>query len=309
MSNKIVFMGTPLFAVPILKKLHQNGYNISAVYTQQAKKSDRGQNINKTPVQKMAESLNLKVRTPNNLEDNENEIKFLKGLDADIALVVAYGKIIPKKFLNLPKKGFINIHASILPKWRGAAPIQRSIMNLDKETGISIMRINEKLDAGPVSKVYKLKIDRQDNYEDISESLSLLAANKIIENLEKILVDNIAFKEQDHTNATYAKKVLKSEGKIDWKYSAEIILGKIKGLYPNPGAWFNFEGRRHKILDAKISERTGIPGVVLDDKLTIGCQNKSLQITKIQKEGKLPQNLDKFILGSKIRKGTKLNDL
>ena len=116
MSNKIVFMGTPLFAVPILKKLHQNGYNISAVYTQQAKKSDRGQNINKTPVQKMAESLNLKVRTPNNLEDNENEIKFLKGLDADIALVVAYGKIIPKKFLNLPKKGFINIHASILPK-------------------------------------------------------------------------------------------------------------------------------------------------------------------------------------------------
>ena len=180
MSNKIVFMGTPLFAVPILKKLHQNGYNISAVYTQQAKKSDRGQNINKTPVQKMAESLNLKVRTPNNLEDNENEIKFLKGLDADIALVVAYGKIIPKKFLNLPKKGFINIHASILPKWRGAAPIQRSIMNLDKETGISIMRINEKLDAGPVSKVYKLKIDRQDNYEDISESLSLLAANKII---------------------------------------------------------------------------------------------------------------------------------
>ena len=150
MPNKIVFMGTPMFAVPILKSLYQNGYPISNVYTQPPQKSQRGQRINKSPIQGIAETLNLDFKTPKSLKDNNEEYESFKKIEADLVVVVAYGQIIPKEFLNLSKKGFINIHASILPRWRGAAPIQRSIMNLDKETGVSIMKIAEKLDTGPV---------------------------------------------------------------------------------------------------------------------------------------------------------------
>ena len=160
-------MGTPLFAVPILKSLYQNGYPISAVYTQPPQKSQRGQKINKSPIQGISETLNIDFRSPQTLKDNEEEFKFLKELNADLAIVVAYGQIIPKNFLNLTKKGFINIHASILPTWRGAAPIQRSIMNLDNETGISIMKLAEELDSGPVSKIYKIKLNKNDNAQEI----------------------------------------------------------------------------------------------------------------------------------------------
>ena len=148
MLKKIVFMGTPFFAVPILKSLYQNGYSVSVVYTQPPQKSQRGQKINKSPIQGISETLKIEYRTPSSLKNNNEEYNYLKELDADIAIVVAYGQIIPKEYLSLVKKGFINIHASLLPKWRGAAPIQRSIMNLEKETGISIMKIGEKLDTG-----------------------------------------------------------------------------------------------------------------------------------------------------------------
>ena len=153
MSKKVVFMGTPFFAVPILKSLYQNGYPISVVYTQPPQKSQRGMKILKSPIQGIAETLNLEFRTPITLKNNKEEYEYFKKIDADLAVVVAYGQIIPKEFLNLSKNGFINIHASILPKWRGAAPIERSIMNLDKETGISIMKIEEQLDTGPVCNI------------------------------------------------------------------------------------------------------------------------------------------------------------
>ncbi len=169
-------MGTPMFAVKILKSLYQNGYTISDVYTQPPQKSQRGQRINKSPIQGIAETLNLNFRTPFSLKDNNKEFEYMKNINADLAIVVAYGQIIPKKFLNLTKKGFINIHASILPKWRGAAPIQRAIMNLDKETGVSIMKIEEKLDTGPVCNNYKLNIDNNLNSVEISEKLSFIAA-------------------------------------------------------------------------------------------------------------------------------------
>ena len=155
MPKKIIFMGTPMFAVPILKSLYQNGFPINLVYTQPPQKSHRGQKINKSPVQGISETLNIEFRSPQNLRNNTEEYEFLKKMEADLAIVVAYGQIIPKEFLSLTKKGFINIHASILPKWRGAAPIQRAIMNLDTETGISIMKINEELDSGPVSNTIK----------------------------------------------------------------------------------------------------------------------------------------------------------
>ena len=305
MSKKIIFMGTPLFAVPILKSMYQNGYPISVVYTQPPQKSHRGQKIRKSPIQGISETLNLEFRTPQTLKDNHEEFEYIKKLNADLAIVVAYGNLIPKNFLNLTKKGFINIHGSLLPKWRGAAPIQRSIMNLDLETGISIMKIAEELDSGPISNIYKIKIDRNDNSQEISEKLSLLAAEKILDNIDEILEGKVKFVEQDHSKATYAKKINKSEGQINWNDDVLQIIGKINGLFPNPGAYFNFNGERYKILKAEIGNSAGKVGEVLSDKLEIACSNnKSLKIIEIQRQGKKPQKIGEFMLGSRIKKGS-----
>ena len=242
MAKKIIFMGTPMFAVPILKSLYQNGYPISVVYTQPPQRSQRGQKINKSPIQGIAETLNLEFRTPESLKNNNGEYEYLKQIDADLAIVVAYGQIIPKKFLNLTKKGFINIHASLLPRWRGAAPIQRSIINLDKETGISVMKIAEKLDTGPICNAYKIDLKNYFNASDVADKLSQLASEKILDNIDDILEDKVNFIEQDHSKATYATKILKAEGQINWNNNASDIYGKINGLYPVPGAFFIYKG-------------------------------------------------------------------
>ncbi len=303
-------MGTPLFAVPILKSLYQNGYPISVVYTQPPQKSNRGQKINKSPVQGISETLNIDYRCPTTLRDNEEEYQFLKKLNADLAIVVAYGQIIPKNILTLTKKGFINIHASVLPKWRGAAPIQRSIMNLDEETGISIMKINEELDSGPISKIYKIKLDQKLNAFEVSEKLSLLAADKILDCVDDILDGKLEFTEQDHSKATYAKKILKSEGQINWNDDAPKIIGKINGLYSSPGAFFNFNGERYKILKAEIANGIGENGEVISDSLEIACANKrSIKILEIQREGKKVQKIGEFMLGSQIRKGSIISNV
>ena len=300
-------MGTPMFAVPILKSLYQNGYPISDVYTQPPQKSQRGQQINKSPIQGIAETLNLEYRTPKSLKDNKEELEYFKNIDADLAIVVAYGQIIPKEFLDLTKKGFINIHASILPTWRGAAPIQRSIMNLDKETGITIMKIDEQLDAGPVCNTYKINLENNLNAQDVAEQLSLLAAEKILDNIENILDDKAKFIEQDHKQATYASKIQKLEGKIDWNENALNIIGKINGLYPVPGAFFIFKGERYKILKAEIGNGTGSLGEVVSDYLEVACGNgQSIKIKEIQRQGKKPQNIGEFKLGSQIKKGSLL---
>ena len=302
-------MGTPMFAVPILKSLYQNGYPISVVYTQPPQKSHRGQRINKSPIQSIAETLNIDFRFPENLKNNDKEYEFMKELKADLAIVVAYGQIIPKKFLKLTKKGFINIHGSILPQWRGAAPIQRSIMNLDKETGISIMKLVETLDSGPVSNIHKIKLDQNNNAEEISEKLSFLAAKKILDEIDDILDDKAKFIDQDHSKASYAKKIEKIEGEINWNDEAQKIIGKINGLFPVPGAFFNFKGERYKILKAEIGNGIGQAGEVLSDKLEIACtNNQSIKILEIQRQGKKPQKIGEFMLGSRIRKGALLSN-
>ena len=298
-------MGTPMFAVPILKSLYQNGYPISDVYTQPPQKSQRGQRINKSPIQGIAETLNLEFRTPKFLKNNNEEFEYFKSINADLAVVVAYGQIIPKEFLNLTKKGFINIHASILPSWRGAAPIQRSIMNLDKETGITIMKIAEQLDTGPICNTYKINLENNLNAQDISEQLSLLAAEKILDNIDNILDDKAKFIEQNHAQATYASKIQKLEGKINWDENALNIIGKINGLYPVPGAFFIFKGERYKILKADIGNGIGNPGEVVSDYLEVACGNgQSIKIKEIQRQGKKPQNIGEFMLGSQIKKGS-----
>ena len=301
-------MGTPIFAVPILKSLYQNGYPLSVVYTQPPQKSQRGQKINKSLIQSLSETLNIEFRTPLSLKNNREEYEYLKKLDADLGIVVAYGQIIPNEMLNLIKKGFINIHASLLPKWRGAAPIQRSIINLDKQTGITIMKINNKLDSGPICNSYKIDISNNENAEIISNKLSLLGAEKILDNIDKILDDAIEFKEQNHADATYASKIEKSEGKIDWNSKAENIIGKINGLYPSPGAWFIYKGERFKILKAEISEGKGKPGIILNEYFKVACNNKSIKILEIQRQGKRPQKINEFMLGSQIKEGSNLNN-
>ena len=298
-------MGTPMFAVPILKSLYQNGYPISDVYTQPPQKSQRGQRINKSPIQGIAETLNLEFRTPKFLKNNNEEFEYFKSINADLAVVVAYGQIIPKEFLNLTKKGFINIHASILPAWRGAAPIQRSIMNLDKETGITIMKIAEQLDTGPICNTYKINLENNLNAQDISEQLSSLAAENILDNIDNILDDKAKFIEQNHAQATYASKIQKLEGKINWDENALNIIGKINGLYPVPGAFFIFKGERYKILKADIGNGIGNPGEVVSDYLEVACGNaQSIKIKEIQRQGKKPQNIGEFMLGSQIKKGS-----
>ncbi len=304
MAKKIIFMGTPMFSVPILKSLYQYGYPISHVYTQPPKKSRRGQKINKSPIQGIAETLNLEFRTPKYLKDNKEEYKYFKGIEADLAIVVAYGQLIPKEFLDLTKKGFINIHASILPKWRGAAPIQRSIMNLDKQIGFSVMKIAEKLDTGPVCNTYKIDLEDDLNASDVAEKLSLIAAEKILDNIDDILEDKANFIEQDHSKATYASKIQKAEGEINWSNNAKHINGKINGLYPVPGAFFIYKGERYKILKAEVGNGIGKPGEIISDYLEVACGDKqSIKIKEIQREGKKTQNIGEFMPGSQIKKG------
>jgi len=303
MNNKIVFMGTPIFAVPILKSLYQNGYPISVVYTQPPQKSNRGQKINKSPIQGLSETLNLEFRTPKLIKNNKEEYDYLKKLDADIGIVVAYGQILPIEILNLTKKGFINIHASLLPMWRGPAPIQRSIMNLDEKTGISIMKISEKLDTGPICNSYTLDILKNENTESLSDRLSLLAAENILDDIDSILEDKAVFVEQESSKATYAKKIQKIEGKIDWNENADRIIGKINGLYPYPGAFFSFNGERYKILKAEKSSTAGKPGDIVSENFEVCCGEGSIKVLSIQREGKRVQQINEFSLGTQIEKG------
>ena len=306
MSRKIVFMGTPLFAVPILKSLYQNGYPISVVYTQPPKKSNRGQKLNKSPINLFSENISLKIRTPQVLKNNKEEALYLSELKPDLIVVVSYGQIIPKNMLKIPKKGFLNVHASLLPKWRGAAPIQRAIMNLDKETGISMMKINENLDEGPVCNQYQFKISKNMNSEELSEKLSLMASEKILDILDNIYNHKTQFMDQDHSKASYAKKIEKIEGKINWDENADKIIGKINGLYPFPGAFFLFNGERYKILKAEKSHASGEPGTVISEDLEICCGEGSVKVLIIQREGKRVQQINEFLLGNQIKKGSKI---
>ena len=300
--KKVVFMGTPEFSVPILEAIVKSSYTVACIYTQASKKSNRGQKLNISPVHKYAKNLKIIVRSPKKL-NTEEEFEFIKNLNPDLVIVVAYGQLISKKILDIPKEGFINIHASLLPKWRGAAPIQRSIMNSDLETGVSVMKITEGLDTGPVGKIIKIKINELITAEDLSNNLSKISAELIIEVLNDIFNKKTNFIEQNHKLATYAKKIKKNEAEINWNESAKKILAKINGLNPNPGAWFNYKKTRHKIWRARIVEKSGLPGIILDNDFTIGCGDRSLEIIEIQKEGKKKLQLKQFLTGINFKHG------
>ena len=306
MSFKIVFMGTPEFSLPTLEALIENKFNVVSVYTQPPTKSKRGQKINVSPIEAFSKKNKINFKNPINLNSDE-ELKIFKELSPDIVVVVAYGQIISKNFLNIAKFGFINIHASLLPKWRGAAPIQRAIMNGDKKIGVSIMKIEEKLDSGPVLASKEIELGQNATHGEIEKTLSVMGANLLVENLKRLERGNSKFIGQVHSEATYAKKINKGETKINWSLDATKVLAHIHGLSPIPGAWFEYENERFKVLRAKISTVNGKPSYVLDDNLTVACKSISIQILELQRQGKNKQTAKEFLLGKKINSGSILN--
>ena len=305
MALNIIFMGTPEFSVPILESIHQSEHNIITVYTQKPKKKDRGQKIKITPVHKYAKNNNLIIKHPEEL-NSEEEINFFKKTKAEIVLVVAYGKILPMKLLNLKNIKFINIHASLLPKWRGAAPIQRSIMNLDSKTGISIMKIVPKLDAGPVMMKSEIKISKDTNFQELSEKLSKLGAREILKSLRLIENNKAIFVEQDEMMSSYAKKIEKFETKINWRDKAKTILAKINALSPIPGAWFEYKNSRIKILKAQEIIANEISGKIINNDFTIACSENAIQVLELQKQGKKRMSVTDYLKGNEIKLGDKV---
>jgi len=303
MPLNIVFMGTPEFSVPTLEMLIKNSFNILKVYTQPPKKSKRGQKINPSAVEVFCEKNKINFSNPINI-NNEEEFKVFKKLSPDIVIVVAYGQVISKKFLSLVKFGFINVHASLLPKWRGAAPIQRAIMNGDNKIGVSIMKIEEKLDSGPVLLFKEIELNQSITHGEIEKELSTIGADLLLKGLKGIKSGSFKFVSQTHSEATYAKKIAKAETKINWNLEANKVLSIIHGLSPNPGAWFKYENERFKILRAKMSLTKGAPGIVLDENLTIACKLNSIKILELQRQGKNKQTAKDFLLGKKINKGS-----
>ena len=305
MPFKILFMGTPEFSIPILKSIFETNNKILEVYTQPPKKKNRGQKIINSPIHEYSKKLGISIRNPSVFDDEE--INHIEKLKPDLVIVVAYGKILPKKLLNLENILFVNVHASLLPKWRGAAPIQRAIMNMDPETGVSIMKIVPELDAGPVLIQSKIKITKETNHKELSEQMSELGAKLILDTFEIIKNKKVNFIEQNESEATYAKKIEKTETRFNWNDDADKVIAKINAFCPNPGCWFELNGIRIKIIKAKQVISKGKPGTILDDKLTIACFKNAIQITELQKEGKQKITADEFLRGNKIKTGQSLN--
>jgi len=306
MSEKIIFMGTPIFSVPILKSIYSSNYKIVAVYTQPPKKKSRGQNIEKSPIHLESAKLNIPVRHPDKF-NNDEDLNFIKKSGVKFVVVVAYGQIISEKMLDIPNTTFLNIHASLLPRWRGAAPIQRSIIEIDQVTGVSIMKIVSKLDSGPCMMQQDIKIEDNDSFTSLSKKLSILGSKLILNSLDVLKNKKENFVSQDESKATYAKKIDKKESEVNWNVSAKKLIAKINGLNPYPGVWFKHHKTRIKIIEAIEVNHKGRAGEVLDNNLTIGCKDKAVKILLIQKEGKKILNTKSFLAGYKIKKGETLS--
>ena len=304
MAFKIIFMGTPQFAVPAIKKIYQSKIDIVAVYSQPPRKSNRGMKIEKSPVHEFADDNNLNIRTPSKLDD---DWEYFKSLKFDLVIVVAYGQIISKNFLEFPEHGFLNIHASILPKWRGAAPIQRSIMEQNTFTGISIMQIEEQLDAGPVLIKQEIELNESSTAGQVEQDLSEIGADKILEAINLIEKKDAVYVPQDHNAATYAKKIKKEDEAIDWRRDAKAIIAQINALNPRPGACFEYKGEKIKIWKASYGSGGGDPGTIMNDNLQIACGKGSIFVEEIQRPGKKIQPIKIFLLGFTIPESTQLN--
>ncbi|MFL2736021.1 MAG: methionyl-tRNA formyltransferase [Gammaproteobacteria bacterium] len=295
-KHRLIFFGSPEFALPPLKTLYLGGYEIVGIYTQEPKKKSRGMKELKTPIHLWAESQLLPVYFPSKLD--KQSLEQFKSLKPDVAILFAYGKIIPPEWLNIPIFGFINIHASLLPLWRGAAPVQRAIENNDKKSGITIMKMNEGLDEGPIIVSQEIAINSETNGQKLIEQISHDSCSLLYNNLEKYLMGLLTLIDQDHEKSTYASKIKKEESRLNWSLDANILEQKIRAFYPYPATWFSHKGKRYKVLKAKVSSFEGVSGKILQSPLIIGCKKNSLEILEIQVEGKKSQTIDQFLLGN-----------
>ncbi len=301
---KIGFMGTPSFAVPILKSLIKDNYHIEFVYTQSGRPAGRGLRKKSSEIYDVAKANNINIRVPEKLD--HEEINFILNKEIDIIIVAAYGLILPERILTIPKYGCLNVHASLLPKWRGAAPIQRSIMAGDKKTGISYMLMDKGLDTGPVILQKETEIGENDNFLKVHDSLSLIASQTISETILKFIEGKLATKEQNDDIASYADKIEKHETKIDWNLTAKEIRNLIYSLSPLPGAWtITKEGKRLKILSAQIEETKGEIAVLGENQI-LGCGQSSLKIKEVKPEGKKVMLFDDYLRGKNFSLGEKI---
>ena len=304
---RLAFMGTPNFSVPILRALADGGYDIAAVYCQPPRAAGRGQKEKLSPVHQLALSLDIEVRTPASLKLKDVQTDFL-GLELDVAVVAAYGLILPAAILESPNHGCLNVHASLLPRWRGAAPIQRAILAGDTESGVTIMQMDEGLDTGDMLRRASVAITSDTTGQSLHDDLSLLGARLIGETLNSMSRATLAPMPQPHAGVTYARKLARKEGKIDWHKSAVEIDRQIRAFTPWPGAWFQYGGDRFKILSAVPvcgSGAAGSAGAVLDG-LTVACGEGVLQIKTIQRAGKGSMTVDDFLNGYDLPPGTLL---
>jgi methionyl-tRNA formyltransferase len=296
---RIVFMGTPDFSVPVLDALVEAGHDIVCVYCQPPRPAGRGKRERPSPVQARAEALGLPVRHPVSLKPDSAQAEFA-ALDADIGVVVAYGLILPRAVLDAPRRGCLNVHASLLPRWRGAAPIQRAIMAGDAETGICIMRMEAGLDTGPVLLRKAVSIGPEETAGELHDRLSSLGAEAIVEALDRI--DDLSPEPQPESGVTYAEKIDKAEARIDWTKPAEDIARTIRGLSPFPGAWTMIGGKRLKLHGARAVEGAGSPGTVLRG-LTVAAGEGAVEIVRVQPEGRPPMAAEDWLRGARIAPG------
>ncbi len=305
---RLIFMGSPEFAVPSLDALAEAGFEIAAVYTAPPRPAGRGHHRQRSAVQQAAMARDIEVRTPTDLKD-ENEQREFAELNADAAVVVAYGLILPPAIFQAPRLGTINVHASLLPRWRGAAPIPRAILAGDDQTGITIMQINSGLDTGDILAQERVPITDMTTAVTLHEQLSHLGARMIVEALDGLDRGILTATPQPIGQARYASKLDRTEGYLDWRHPAAELQRQVRALIPWPGAWFSYNGVRIKVLGAEaVRGRTGAePGLVLDDRLTINCGDGGLRLTRLQRQGRAPMVAADFLNGFNLGEGDVLS--
>jgi methionyl-tRNA formyltransferase len=300
---KVIFMGTPDFSVPALEALVTAGHDVVCVYCQPPRPAGRGKKERPTPVHARALDLGLTVRHPVSLKGATPQAEFA-ALGADVAVVVAYGLILPRAVLDAPKQGCLNIHASLLPRWRGAAPIHRAIMAGDTETGISIMQMEEGLDTGPVLMREATPITPEETTDQLHDRLSAMGARLIVDTLAQL--EHLVAQPQSDVGVSYAHKIDKAEARVDWTQAADRVDRHIRGLSPFPGAWTEQDGARLKLLASRVVQGEGPPGTVLDDTLTVACGQGAVRLLRLQRPGKAAQDTETFLRGHPVPRGTKL---
>jgi len=306
---RVVFMGTPVFATGLLQELHDRGQEIVAVYTQPPRPAGRGMELKKSPVHLLAERLGLRVFTPKSLRSKEEQAVFAAHA-ADVGVVAAYGLILPREILDAPKYGCLNLHGSLLPRWRGAAPIQRAIMAGDRESGVDVMRMEERLDTGPVAMEARVAIPPDMTAGELHDALACAGAPLMADALDALTEGELVFTPQDDAKAVYAAKIEKNEARIDWSRPAEELRNLVRGLTPFPGAFFEADfgqGReRVKVLATRVEAGKGQPGEALDDEGLIACGEDALRLLRVQRAGKGAMDFVEFARGRSLRRGARL---